>query len=222
MRNVARAMALAALAAVIAPAAHAQTTTAEENGRSVHAFLSAVDLAEVQSSALAQERAANAEVRAFAQAMVAGHASGLRSREAQVAEEGEGLFEGVVEAAAGGNGTAANGGAHAGHGAAGATQPFSAAQAQAMQAALEQHPASRTLATANAANFRVLQGVTGPQFDATYMDAQIGAHQYALRGLDRMIGQGGVTDEMLEIMRATRAAVAQHLEQAQAIRGRLQ
>ena len=70
--------------------------------------------------------------------------------------------------------------------------------------------------------FRVLQGVTGPQFDATYMDAQIGAHQYALRGLDRMIAQGGVTDEMLEIMRATRASVAQHLEQAQAIRGRLQ
>ena len=221
MKNVARAMALAALAAVFAPAAHAQTTTAEENGRSVHAFLSAVDLSEVQASALAADRATNAEVRAFAQAMVAGHAESLRSREVQVAEEGEGLFEGVVSASpAGSNGTA--GGAHAGHGTAGAAHAFTAEQAAAIQAALEQHPSSRALAQASAGNFRVLQGVTGPQFDATYMDAQIGAHQYALRGLDRMIAQGGVTDEMLEIMRATRAAVAQHLEQAQAIRGRLQ
>ena len=218
MKNVARAMALAALAAVFAPAAHAQTTTAGENGRSVHAFLSAVDLAEVQASALAQERAANAEVRSFAQAMVSGHAGALRSRETQVAEEGEGLFEGVVAAAAaGGNG--ANGGEHAGHGGANA---FTAEQAQAIQAALEQHPASRALAQASAGNFRVLQGVTGPQFDATYMDAQIGAHQYALRGLDRMIAQGGVTDEMLALMRTTRGTIAQHLEQAQAIRGRLQ
>ncbi|HEU0301074.1 MAG TPA: DUF4142 domain-containing protein, partial [Longimicrobium sp.] len=116
MRNVARALALAALAAVVAPTAHAQTTTAEENGRSVHAFLSAVDLSEVQASALAQERAAEAEVRAFAGAMVSGHAGALHSREAQVAEEGEGLFEGVVSPApAGTNGTAASSGAHAGH-----------------------------------------------------------------------------------------------------------
>jgi predicted outer membrane protein len=212
MKNVARAMALAALAAVFAPSARAQTTTAEENGRSVHAFLSAVDLSEVQASALAADRATNAEVRAFAQAMVAGHAESLRSREAQVAEEGDGLFEGVVVPAPAGTNGAAAGAAHA----------FTAEQAQAIQAALEQHPSSRALAQAGAGNFRVLQGVTGPQFDATYMDAQIGAHQYALRGLDRMIAQGGVTDEMLEIMRATRTAVAQHLEQAQAIRGRLQ
>lgn len=217
MRNVARAMALAALAAAFAPAAHAQTATAEENGRAVHAFLSAVDLSEVQASALAQERAANAEVRAYAQAMVSGHASGLRTREAHVAKEGDGLFEGVVmPAPSGSNGAAA--GAHAAHGGAHA---FTAEQAQAIQTALEQHPASRTLAQASAANFRVLQGVTGPQFDATYMDAQIAGHRYALGALDRMIAQGGVTDEMLQIMRDTRGAVAQHLEQAQAIRGRL-
>lgn len=218
MRNVARALALAALAAAAAPAAaHAQTATAEENGRSVHAFLSAVDLAEVQSSALAQERATNADVRAFAQAMVSGHAGALHAREAHVAEEGEGLFDGVVSAApAGTNGT---NGSHAGHGAA---HSFTAEQAQAMQTTLEAHPASRTLAQASAGNFRVLQGVTGPQFDATYMDAQIGGHQYALRAIDRMIAQGGVTDEMLELMRTTRTSVAQHLEQAQAIRGRLQ
>ena len=61
--NGARTMALAALAAALMPAAAAaQTATAEENGRAVHAFLSAVDVGEVQTSTLAQERATNAEV----------------------------------------------------------------------------------------------------------------------------------------------------------------
>ncbi|HEU4882731.1 MAG TPA: DUF4142 domain-containing protein, partial [Longimicrobium sp.] len=95
-------------------------------------------------------------------------------------------------------------------------------QIQGMQAVLQQHPASRTLATAGATNLQVLQGVNGPQFDVTYMDAQIAGHRYALGALDRMIAQGGVTDEMLAMMRTTRASVAQHLEQAQLIRGRLQ
>jgi predicted outer membrane protein len=213
MRNVARALALAALAASFAPAVHAQTTTAEENGRSVHAFMSAVDLSEVQASALAAERAANAEVRAYAAAMVAGHAGALHAREAQVAEEGEGLFEGVVHvpAAGGANGN----GAAAAH-------AFTAEQVQAIQTALEAHPASRALAQANAANFRVLQGVTGPQFDATYMDAQIGAHQYALQQIDRMMAQEGLGDDITQVMRGMRTAVATHLQQAQQIRARLQ
>ena len=210
----ARTLALAAALAVT-PAAAQQTVTPEENGRTVHAFLSAVDLGEVQTSTLAQERATNAEVKAFAAAMVTEHGGALHRREARVAEEGEGLFAAHMTHAAG----PAGGDAHAGHGAAGA---LTAAQIQGMQAALEQHAASRTLATAGARNLQVLQGVTGPQFDATYMDAQIAAHRYALGAVDRMIAQGGVTDEMLELMRATRTSIAQHLEQAQLIRGRLQ
>lgn len=211
------ALALAAFAAALAPAAAAaQTATAEQNGRAVHAFLSAVDVGEVQTSALAQERAANAEVKAFAAAMVTGHTGALHAREAHVASEGEGLLGAEMGHAAAGP---AGGDAHAGHGAAAALTP---AQLQAMQTALEQNPASRTLATANARNFQVLQGVTGAGFDATYMDAQIAGHRYALSALDRMIAQGGVTDEMLALMRTTRGTVAQHLEQAQAIRGRLQ
>lgn len=213
----ARALALAALAAAFAPAAGAAQTTPQENGRTVHAFLSAVDVGEVQTSALAQERAANAEVKAFAASMVTGHSAALHAREAQVVEEGQALFAEQMGHAPAAAGPASD--EHAGHGAAQAG--LTAAQMQAMQAALEQHPASRSLATAGARNLQVLQGVTGPQFDATYMDAQIAAHRYALGALDRMIGQGGVTEEMLELMRGTRAAIAQHLEQATAIRTRL-
>lgn len=131
------------------------------------------------------------------------------------------------------------GGTHAGHGnmaAAQQTREGAAAQANgampgmstlspelvaAVEAALRQHPVSRPVVEANARNLAVLQGVQGPQFDATYMDAQIAGHQYALTNLDRMIAQGGVSEEMMGIMRATRATVATHLQQAQAIRGRL-
>lgn len=220
--NGARTLALAAMTAALLPAAAAaQTATAEENSRAVHAFLSAVDLGEVRMSVLAQERATNPEVKAFAGRMVTDHAQGLQTREAQVKADGEGLFEaqlGTAQGPAGGDAAA-----HAGHtqAAAGAA-PFTAAQMEAMHGVLAAHPLSRTMANSNQGNLQVLQGVNaGPQFDQTYMDAQIGAHRYALGQVDRMIAQGGVTDEMMATMRAMRAAIAQHLEQAQAIRGRL-
>jgi predicted outer membrane protein len=208
----ARTLAFAAALAAAMPAA-AQTVTPQENDRTVHAFMSAVDLGEVQTSTLAQERATNAEVKAFAAAMVTEHGAALHAREAHVAAAGDGLFEAQMGTAGG----PAGGDAHAAHGAA-----MSAAHLHAMQGVLQQHPASRSLATAGATNLQVLQGVNGPQFDATYMDAQIAGHRYALGALDRMIAQGGVTDEMLAMMRTTRASVAQHLEQAQLVRGRLQ
>lgn len=219
--NGARTLVVAALAAAALPAAaSAQTATAEENSRAVHAFLSAVDLGQVRMSVLAHERAGNAEVKAFAGSMVTKHAQALQAREAQVSEEGEGLFEEQLGNQAGPAGGDAPAGAHAGHG---AGAPFTAEQMTAMQGVLAAHPLSRTLANSGAANLQVLQGVNaGPQFDATYMDAQIGAHRYALSNLDRMIGQGGVTDEMMASMRAMRTALAAQLEEAQAIRGRLQ
>jgi predicted outer membrane protein len=223
MINGARTLALAAAVAACMPAAAAaQTATAEENSRAVHAFLSAVDLSEVRMSLLAQERATNPEVKAFAGRMVTEHASALHVREAQVAEEGEGLFEAHMSHGAAAGATA--GGEHAAHGqaAAAGAAPFTEAQIEGMRAVLVAHPLSRTMANSSQANLQVLQGVNAsPQFDQTYMDAQIGAHRYALSNVDRMIAQGGVTDEMMATMRATRAAIAQHLEQAQAIRGQL-
>ncbi len=217
MTNGARTLALAALAAALVPAAGAaqQTVSAEENSRAVHAFLSAVDLSEVRMSTLAQERATNPEVKAFAGQMVTQHGQALHAREAQVAADGEGLFEAQMS-----HGTSDS--AHAGHGAAAGAAPLTAAQMEAMHAVLAAHPLSRTLANSSQANFQVLQGVNAsPQFDQTYMDAQIGAHRYALGQVDRMIAQGGVTDEMMATIQAMRAAIAQHMEQATAIRGRL-
>jgi predicted outer membrane protein len=212
----ARTMVLAAMAAAAVPAAaSAQTATAEQNSLAVHAFLSAVDVSEVRMSTLAQERGTNPEVKAFAGRMVTEHSAALHAREAQVEADGEGLFE--MDHAA----PAAAGGEHAGHGAA-AGAAFTPAQLDAMQGVLAQHPLSRTLATSSAANLQVLQGVNaGAGFDQTYMDAQIGAHRYALGQLDRMIQQGGVTDEMMASMQAMRTAIASHLEQAQQIRARL-
>lgn len=216
--NGARTFVMAAVAAAALPAAAAaQTATAEENSRAVHAFLSAVDVNEVRMSALAQERGTNPEVKAFAGRMVTEHTQALHAREAQVTEDGEGLFAAQMSHAQG-----PAGGDHAAHGQAGAAAALTADQLAAIHGVLAEHPLSKALATSGAANLQVLQGVNaGPQFDQTYMDAQIGAHRYALSSLDRMIGQGGVTDEMLATMRSMRAAVAQHLEQAQAIRGRL-
>lgn len=220
--NGARTFLMAALAAAALPAAAtAQTATAEENSRAVHAFLSAVDLGEVRMSVLAQERGTNPEVKAYAGRMVTEHGQALHTREAQVAEDGEGLFEEQLGHAQGPAGGDAPTQAHAGHAAAGAA-PFTAAQMDAMQAVLVAHPLSRTLANSSQGNLAVLQGVNaGPQFDQTYMDAQIGAHRYALSNVDRMMAQGGVTDEMMAAMRAMRAAIATHLQDAQAVRGRL-
>jgi predicted outer membrane protein len=223
MMNGARTMVLAALAAAALPAAAAaQQVSAEENSRAVHAFLSAVDLGEVRQSSLAQERATNPEVKAFAGRMITEHSAALHQREAQVAEEGEGLFEAQLGHGGATGAAAPAAGGHAGHGTAAGAAPFTAAQLDNMQAVLVQHPLSRTLANSGQANLAVLQGVNaGPQFDQTYMDAQIAAHRYALGQVDRMITQGGVTDEMMTMMRAMRTAIAAHLEQAQQIRGRL-
>jgi predicted outer membrane protein len=214
--NGARTFAFAALAAAALPAAaSAQTVSAEENSRAVHAFLSAVDLGEVRQSALAQERATSPEVKAFAGRMVTEHSTALHAREALVAEESEGLFASLMTHGA----TGPAGDEHAGHGTAGGAAPFTAAQMEAMHGILAAHPLSGRLAASNAGNLAVLQGVNaGPQFDRTYMDAQIAAHRYALGQVDRMIAQGGVTDEMMAQMRSMRAAIATHLEQAQTIR----
>jgi predicted outer membrane protein len=298
MRSGALRMAVIAAAAVLPAAAAAQT---QENNKAVHAFISAVDLGEVQSSVLAHERAASAEVRQFAMMMIADHSNALHGREARLQQQNQGLMTGRMSMeefraagqgplppsygpgnggnASGGNvpegqrpastarasdgaavgelppaygpgngsvqtdanraqgqqaATAAGQGTHAGHAGHGegalangnggpmpGMSTLSAPLVEAIQAALLDHRVSRPVVEANARNLAVLQGVTGPQFDATYMDAQIAGHQYALTNLDRMIQAGGVSDEMMGIMRATRATVAQHLAQAQAIRGRL-
>lgn len=289
-----RRMAVVAAALAVLPAAAGAQT--RENNKAVHAFISAVDLGEVQHSMLAHQRATSPEVQQFASMMVADHGSALHGREARMGQENQGIMgegmsmerfraagQGPLPPAYGpGNGGNAaggsvpegqkatstarasdgagvgklppaygagngqvqtentqTGGTHAGHGsmaAAQQTREGAAAQANgamsgmatlspelitAMEEALREHRVSRPVVQANARNLAVLQGVQGSQFDKTYMDAQIAGHQYTLSNLDRMIAQGGVSDEVMGIMRATRATVATHLQQAQAIRARL-
>lgn len=294
-----------ALAALPVGAA-AQAEASDDNDRAVHAFLSAVDLGEVQTSMLATQRATNAEVRSFAQSMIGDHSNALHTREMLMQTENSGLVQRMahtgtdragamphsnpaatgiagtansVDAAAQGQrttgaapagGAAAasganahshpaaastvsgqastsaegQGGAHAGHGSmaqgqggahAGHTMQGGAAMGmgglppgvtpamvQQLEATLQAHPMSRPVMEANARNLQVLQGVNGPQFDASYMDAQIGAHRYALQNIDRMLAQtGALGDDIRGTLQQMRTAVAAHLQTAEQIRARL-
>jgi predicted outer membrane protein len=291
-----------AMAALPMGAAAQDREASDDNDRAVHAFLSAVDLGEVQSSMLATQRATNAEVRSFAQSMIGDHSNALHTREMLMQTENSGLVQrmapgrepgvmphsnpaaggiagtpnnvneaagvpaqsggtgaevasghnahssptatGVAGQVAASGGTAHTGGEHAGHGNAqagaahaghGSAQahagmPMSGlpagvtpAMVQQLEATLTAHPMSRPVMEANMRNMQVLQAVTGPQFDKSYMDAQIGAHRYALSNIDRMLAQtGALGDDIRTSLQGMRTAVASHLQMAEQIRGRLQ
>jgi predicted outer membrane protein len=316
-------MILAAAVAVLPVAAAAQAREAsDENDRAAHAFLSAVDLGEVQQSMLATQRATNAEVRTFAQQMIGDHTNALHTREMLMQTENSGLMTGMGRGGARASGGGVGNGAqqperHGGHGVGGTesapnTGPLppaygpgnggppaggsvpegqrttssapasdntragqlppaygpgngqvnveqSSAQGQGngqgngsgngngnggmqggmgmggmppgvtpemvqqLMATLAAHPMSRPVMEANARNMQVLQGVNGPQFDMAYMDAQIGAHRYALQNIDRMLAQQGTLgDDITGTLRMMRTAVASHLQMAEQIRARLQ
>jgi predicted outer membrane protein len=294
------AIAVAALPMRAAAQAH---EASDDNDRAAHAFLSAVDLGEVQMSSLATQRATNAEVRAFAQSMIADHSNAMHTREMLMQTENSGLVqrmgpnpngqEGPVrpssnpaaggiagagreaggaaatggapataqvpvganansnpaaastvagQASVSGNGQGAHAGhgnmqgggngsggmqgdAHAGHaGMEGMSMPpgVTPEMMQQLHAALMANPMSRRVMEANMANMQVLQGVNGPAFDTSYMDAQIGAHRYALASIDRLMGQtGALGDDIRATLAQTRTAVASHLQMAEQIRARL-
>jgi len=296
-------LALAVAALPVGAAAQAHEAS-DDNDRGAHAFLTAVDLGEVKMSALATQRATNAEVRAFAQSMIADHGNAMHTREMLMQTENSGLVQrmgpnpngqegpvrpssnpaasGVAGAGPAAAGPAATGGspataqvpvgpnansnpaaastvagqasvsaggqgAHAGHGnmqgggngsggmqgdahaghagMEGMSLPPGVTPAMMMQleATLAAHPMSRAVMEANARNLQVLQGVNGPQFDTSYMDAQIGAHRYALSMIDRLMAQtGALGDDIRATLAQTRTAVASHLQMAEQIRGRLQ
>jgi predicted outer membrane protein len=291
-----------AVAALPAGAAAQGREASDDNDRAAHAFLSAVDLGEVQTSMLATQRATNAEVRTFAQSMIADHVNAMHTREMLMQTENSGLMSHMSHGAGaragqgGGNGAQAGGtdmsrnqgplppsygpgnggnasggnvpegqrttsaapasdgtstgqlppahgpgngsvnveqssaqghGAHAGHGAvqsgtAGLPAGVTPEMVQQLASVLQAHPMSRPVMEANARNMQVLQGVTGPQFDTSYMDAQIGAHRYALSNIDRMLAQSGALgSDIRTTLQQMRTAVAAHLQTAEQIRGRL-
>ena len=307
MGTTVRAMAVAAALAALPAGLAAQAREAsDDNDRAVHAFLSAVDLGEVQQSMLAMQRATTAEVRTYAQSMIADHSNALHTREMLMQTENSGLMTGMdhggahaghgagqgggnratadasrnqgplppaygpgnggnasggsvpegqrtTSAATGSQGTSSgqlppaygpgNGGvnvdqssaqagqgAHAGHGAmqggamsTGLPAGVTPGMVQQLEAMLAAHPMSRPVVEANTRNLQVLQGVNGPQFDASYMDAQIGAHRYALQNIDRMLAQQNTLgDDIRGALQMMRTAVAAHLQTAEQIRARLQ
>ncbi|HEU4882836.1 MAG TPA: DUF4142 domain-containing protein [Longimicrobium sp.] len=286
-------LAVAALPVGAAAQAH---EASDDNDRAAHAFLTAVDLGEVRMSSLATQRATNAEVRAFAQSMIADHSSAMHTREMLMQTENSGLVQrmgpnpngqaapvrpssnpaagGIAGAGPAAGGPAATGsgpataqvpvgpnansnpaaastvagqasvsggqGAHAGHGnmqdstradahaghagMEGMSMPpgVTPAMMQQLEAALAANPMSARVMEANARNLQVLQGVNGPQFDTSYMDAQIGAHRYALSNIDRLLAQtGALGDDIRGTLTQMRTAVASHLQMAEQIRGRL-
>jgi predicted outer membrane protein len=293
-------LAVAAAAAVLPVGVAAQEVEAtDQNDRAAHAFLSAVDLGEVQQSLLAVERATSAEVRAYAQRMIDDHHNALHTREMLMQTErsglmpamshgahgahGQGQATGSVPTGSGGLATGAQpagghdparqsstppthvaptvptgsgglatgaqpaggggqGGAHAGHGSmaggqggAHAGHGVMADQGQGgmhvpppemiaeLENVLRGHTMSRPVVEANGRNLQVLQGVTGPRFDPAYMDAQIGAHRYALQNIDRLLAQQNTLgDDIRGALQMARTAVAAHLQTAEQIRARLQ
>lgn len=300
-----------AVAALPAGAAAQAAEASDENDRAAHAFLSAVDLGEVQSSMLATQRATNAEVRAYAQSMIRDHSNALHTREMLMQTENSGLVTGhnmnhgaggahaggahaghgghtttaqtgtgqlppAYGPGNGGNASGGNvpegqrttsggssagtssgqlppaygpgnggvnvdqssaqgqGGAHAGHGNAQGGQGqggmqmvlpagVTPAMVTELMNVLMTNPMSRPVMESNQRNLQVLQGINGPQFDASYMDAQIGAHRYALTNIDRMLAQQNTLgDDIRGTLQQMRTAIASHLQMAEQIRARLQ
>jgi predicted outer membrane protein len=92
LRRIAAAAAVAALPlGACAPAAGVAAGPAAMQGDlAAHAFLSAVDAGEIETSMLAQERGADPTVRMFAMSMIAAHSNALQAREARMAQLGAG------------------------------------------------------------------------------------------------------------------------------------
>lgn len=66
-----------------------------------------------------------------------------------------------------------------------------------------------------------LETYRGADYDRQYMDYQIALHQWLLNGLDTTLIPQAVNADLRSLLQTQRGAVAAHLEQARAIRGRL-
>lgn len=147
-----------AIAVAALPAGAAAQEASDDNDRAAHAFLSAVDLGEVQTSMLAMQRATNAEVRGYAQSMIADHSNALHTREMLMQTENSGLM-GRMSHGAGGHG------GHAGHASGGGVGNGS--QSGANQGPLPRRTVRATAATRPAAAFPRASAPPAPPRPAT-------------------------------------------------------
>lgn len=205
---------------------------------SAHAMVSASDASEIQQGQLAVERAQNANVRSFAQRMVADHSSALQLRDRQLAGTGRGLRMGTVAMAnAGGQNVgsasvtadvstlqAVNGGTVAGSGRGDAfmadvvTTPSGMTD---LNTVLVNNPASREMVRMSLGDLQQLQQMSGMAFDRAYMDKQVMAHQNALNTIDTLLARTDLSNDLRAILVTQRGAVAMHLQMAQQLRGQL-
>lgn len=195
-------------------------------GLAAHAFASAADVGEVEAGMLAQQRAANPQVRTYANLMVATHSNALQTREAWMAQLGMGMESGMrmqgMSASTGtGTGTGMESGSTMGMTGGTATAPMSPAMMEQMRGMLMGHPTSRPLMEQNMPPMQMLQGLTGAQFDRAYVEQQIAAHQTVLQGIDSMLAAPAQmpSPKVLGMLQAMRASVAGHLQTAQRLRG---
>lgn len=202
-----------------------------------HAFASAVDATEVQQGMLAQQKAANASVRTFANQMVTEHSNALRMRESQMTQLGMGMGmrgdgwtressmaygSGSMNANGAMNTSTTSGSVGSGsmNGGASESMMMTPSGMSGLETALMANAASRPVIEAAPATLQHLRSLNGVAFDRAYLDTQVTAHQTALETLDRMINSATLSPDVLETMRSMRAAVANHLQMATQLRGR--
>jgi putative membrane protein len=192
--------ALAALVSAGASACAAGMGATANVGAEAHASMSAVHVAEIEEGSMGAQRATNAQVRAFAQQLVADHRPFLQQEQQLASQMG-------LQAAATANvqlpglqaGVDVN------------------ANTQALMMSI---PTSRALVEQHMRAMADLGDETGAEFDREFMDRQIAAHRQALALATRFEGAVQNTQQRILIAQE-RAAVQGHLEMATQIRAGL-
>jgi putative membrane protein len=176
------------------------------------ATTTAVDMAEVEEAQLALQKAQNAQVRTYAQRMVADHAPALRQNLQTM--DAMGMHTGMDHSASG------NANASAGMNETDGSGMASSGANAMTQAMLMKNAYSRPLVEDHMRAMRMLQSTqAGMAFDRAYMTRQVAAHRSALAAINNLMGSvqaTGQTETRGMLMRH-REAVEQHLRMAESM-----
>jgi len=83
-------------------------------------------------------------------------------------------------------------------------------------------PTSQALDATSASTVQALTPLSGSVFDVAYIQSQVAAHNTVLNNIDRQLLPSATTDALRSELTTTRAAVAEHLQDAQGIIAGLQ